>query len=439
MKDSDSVSKTEARERERTMRREKGNLIVSFFSRTRQPGDPLLSLSRGNLSLSDQNKERSTSPLASKSPKHQKGKRETTRTKKTYLQSCLLQRDQSPSRAFAGFVHLPVRPLPDLFELFVALVDRGRVTHGLLNFFFFREYKRFVIFMKREKRDARLLRFFFSRGGFKFFARRHFFLLKIRRRKQKPKKTADFSLPSLGNKMSTTNTNNNVNKFQAAFRAKVERVNETKKKIQTQRTIHGEDEAPEGRGGASGTTKMNAISNEKMMRRRREEGEEKKVALSSSSLPAGFFDEHATARDAKDEEREKRKEEEEKKGGVATTTTRSIDNTQKTVADETSGQEYLKQKEEEERMKREEEEAAIHAKELADEVIADTVAGFDKVDALREKAMEILMKKKKKNKEDGAKKVNWRKGEEKDESSDDDDSDENDDFAWRRKKRKKST
>jgi hypothetical protein len=26
--------------------------------------------------------------------------------------------------------------MPDLFELFVALVDRGRVTHGLLNFFF---------------------------------------------------------------------------------------------------------------------------------------------------------------------------------------------------------------------------------------------------------------------------------------------------------------
>ena len=51
MKDSDSVSKTEARERERTTRGEKGNLIVSFFSRTRQPGDPLLSLSRGNLSL----------------------------------------------------------------------------------------------------------------------------------------------------------------------------------------------------------------------------------------------------------------------------------------------------------------------------------------------------------------------------------------------------
>ena len=47
-----------------------------------------------------------------------------------------------------------------------------------------------------------------------------------------------------------------------------------------------------------------------------------------------------------------------------------------------------------EAMKREEEEAAMHAKELADEVIADTVAGFDKVDALREKAMEILMMKK---------------------------------------------
>ena len=48
-------------------------------------------------------------------------------------------------------------------------------------------------------------------------------------------------------------------------------------------------------------------------------------------------------------------------------------------------------------MKREEEEAAAHAKELADEVIADTVAGFDKVDALREKAMEIMKKKKKNN------------------------------------------
>ena len=292
--------------------------------------------------------------------------------------------------------------------------------------------------MKREKRDSRL-RFFFSLlgsvGGFQIFCSTFFFAQNSTKTEAK---NGRFFSPLFG-KMSTTN-NNNVNKFQAAFRAKVERVNETKKKIQTQRTIHGEDEAPEGRGGASGTTKMNAISNEKMtMRHRREEGEEKKVAPSSSSLPAGFFDEHATARDAKDEEREKRKEEEEKKGGVATTTTRSIDNTQKTVADETSGQEYLKQKEEEERMKREEEEAAMHAKELADEVIADTVAGFDKVDALREKAMEILMMKKKKNKEDGAKKVNWRKGEEKDESSDDDDSDENDDFAWRRKKRKKST
>ena len=75
-------------------------------------------------------------------------------------------------------------------------------------------------------------------------------------------KNGRFFSPLFWKKMSTTN-NNNVNKFQAAFRAKVDRVNETKKKIQTQRTIHGEDEAPEGRGGASGTTKMNAISNER--------------------------------------------------------------------------------------------------------------------------------------------------------------------------------
>ena len=139
MKDSDSVSKTEARESERTTRREKGNLIVSFFSRTRQPGDPLLSLSHGNLSLWSKHRD---PPLCSHQnlPNNKRGRGKPV--KKTYLQSCLLQRDQSPSRAFAGFVHLPVRPLPDLFELFVALVDRGRVTHGLLNFFFWKNVQR---------------------------------------------------------------------------------------------------------------------------------------------------------------------------------------------------------------------------------------------------------------------------------------------------------
>ena len=124
----DSVSKTEAREQ----REERNETFVSFFSRTRQRGDHPLSLSHGNLSLSNQNKERSNTSLrSSQNLPHKRGGKNV---KKTNLQSCLLQRDQSSSRAFAGFVHLPVRPLPDLFELFVALVDRGRVTHGLTSF-----------------------------------------------------------------------------------------------------------------------------------------------------------------------------------------------------------------------------------------------------------------------------------------------------------------
>ena len=165
------------------------------------------------------------------------------------------------------------------------------------------------------------------------------------------------------------------------------------------------------------------------------------------ALPAGFFD-------AANEEQETMKTERKRggdcSGGVGDVRGgfESEKKKQKTAsasantvaADELSGQEYLKQKEEEERMKREEEEAAAHAKELADEVIADTVAGFDKVDALREKAMEIMKKKKNNNKrgDDDAKKVSG-KEEEKEMSSDDDDSDDDDDddFAWRMKKKVK--
>ena len=50
--------------------------------------------------------------------------------KKAHLQSRLLQRHQSPRRSFSRFVYLPVRPLADLLELLVALVDRGCVPHG---------------------------------------------------------------------------------------------------------------------------------------------------------------------------------------------------------------------------------------------------------------------------------------------------------------------
>ena len=71
--------------------------------------------------------------------------------------------------------------------------------------------------------------------------------------------------------MSTTN----VNKFQAAFRAKVDRVNE-KKKIKTQRTIHGEDEAPEEEEALRGRRKMNAFSNEKMMSNLRKKARRRK-------------------------------------------------------------------------------------------------------------------------------------------------------------------
>ena len=136
----DSVSKTEARERESNEKRETKPSSLSVLERDN--GETRFRF-RTATSLSNQNKEIHFSARIKISPTKGGGKN----VKKTYLQSCLLQRDQSPGRAFAGFVHLPVRPLPDLFELFVALVDRGRVTHDGLNFFFryIREYKRFVI------------------------------------------------------------------------------------------------------------------------------------------------------------------------------------------------------------------------------------------------------------------------------------------------------
>ena len=132
----------------RATRREKRNLRLFLFSNETTGRPPAFAFARQPLSLI-KTKRSNTSLLSSQNLPHKRGGKNV---KKTNLQSCLLQRDQSSSRAFAGFVHLPVRPLPDLFELFVALVDRGRVPHGLLNFFFFREYnKRFVIFMKRER------------------------------------------------------------------------------------------------------------------------------------------------------------------------------------------------------------------------------------------------------------------------------------------------
>jgi len=237
--------------------------------------------------------------------------------------------------------------------------------------------------------------------------------------------------------------------FRAAFRAKVERQQQQQRTTNAQRKNSecggfsaGRPSSGEGRDG------MKSIDEEKnshslhVAKRGANDGTEK-------ALPAGFFD---AAKEEQEMMKTERKrggdyngvvdvrggfESEKKKQKTASASANTV------AADELSGQEYLKQKEEEERMKREEEEAAAHAKELADEVIADTVAGFDKVDALREKAMEIMKKKKKNNNnnnnrgDDDAKKVSG-KEEEKEESSDDDDSDDDDDdFAWRMKKKVK--
>ena len=236
--------------------------------------------------------------------------------------------------------------------------------------------------------------------------------------------------------------------FRAAFRAKVERQQHTTNARRKNRSSEC-DEFSAGRpSSGEGRDGMKSIDEEKnsdsllVAKRGANDGTEK-------ALPAGFFD---AAKEEQEMMKTERKrggdyngvvdvrggfESEKKKQKTASASANTV------AADELSGQEYLKQKEEEERMKREEEEAAAHAKELADEVIADTVAGFDKVDALREKAMEIMKKKKKKKKnnnnrgDDDAKKVSG-KEEEKEESSDDDDSDDDDDdFAWRMKKKVK--
>ena len=240
--------------------------------------------------------------------------------------------------------------------------------------------------------------------------------------------------------------------FRAAFRAKVEQQQQQQQHATNAQRKNRSSECGGFSAGRPSSGKgrdgMKSIDEEKnshsllVAKRGANDGTEK-------ALPAGFFD-------AANEEQETMKTERKRggdySGGVGDVRGgfESEKKKQKTAsasantvaADELSGQEYLKQKEEEERMKREEEEAAAHAKELADEVIADTVAGFDKVDALREKAMEIMKKKKKNNNnnnrgDDDAKKVSG-KEEEKEESSDDDDSDDDDDdFAWRMKKKVK--
>ena len=176
----------------RATRREKRNLRLFLFSNETTGRPPAFAFARQPLSLIKTKRDQTLLCSHLKiSPTKGGGKN----VKKTNLQSCLLQRDQSSSRAFAGFVHLPVRPLPDLFELFVALVDRGRVTHGLTSFSDIENRKDVcVIFMKRE----RLLvydEFFFSRAWrvFKFFARK-------RRRKQKPKNGRFFSRALSNNK-----------------------------------------------------------------------------------------------------------------------------------------------------------------------------------------------------------------------------------------------
>ena len=229
-------------------------------------------------------------------------------------------------------------------------------------------------------------------------------------------------------------------KFRAAFRAKVDE--RTRGETTTTTTPSGGGE--EG-FGTRARPLMRVSADDDALRwggkrpRPREETtvqkEGRRDVEKKASLPAGFFDE-ANEEEADGATKKRRSDNADVGGSGGGNKKQKTANT-KTVADETSSQEFLKQKEEEERIKREEEEAAMHAKELADEVIADTVAGFDKVDALRKKAMEV-MKKKKKEGGSGEKNVSQAKKDgDKDDESSDDDSDDDDDFAWRRKKKSK--
>ena len=256
-------------------------------------------------------------------------------------------------------------------------------------------------------------------------------------KKREPPKSFGFSLQKnrdhFCSKMSSL-------KFRAAFRAKVDE--RTRGETTTTTTTPSGEE---GFGTRGRPLMMRVSADDDALRwggkrpRPREETsvqkEGRRDVEKKASLPAGFFDE-ANEEEADGATKKRRSDNADVGGSGGGNKKQKTANT-KTVADETSSQEFLKQKEEEERIKREEEEAAMHAKELADEVIADTVAGFDKVDALRKKAMEV-MKKKKKEGGSGEKNVSQAKKDgDKDDESSDDDSDDDDDFAWRRKKKSK--
>ena len=257
-------------------------------------------------------------------------------------------------------------------------------------------------------------------------------------KKREPPKSFGFSLQKnrdhFCSKMSSL-------KFRAAFRAKVDERTRGETTTTTTTASGGGEEG----FGTRARPLMRVSADDDALRwggkrpRPREETtvqkEGRRDVEKKASLPAGFFDE-ANEEEADGTTKKRRSDNADVGGSGGGNKKQKTANT-KTVADETSSQEFLKQKEEEERIKREEEEAAMHAKELADEVIADTVAGFDKVDALRKKAMEV-MKKKKKEGGSGEKNVSQAKKDgDKDDESSDDDSDDDDDFAWRRKKKSK--
>ena len=257
-------------------------------------------------------------------------------------------------------------------------------------------------------------------------------------KKREPPKSFGFSLQKnrdhFCSKMSSL-------KFRAAFRAKVDERTRGETTTTTTTASGGGEEG----FGTRARPLMRVSADDDALRwggkrpRPREETtvqkEGRRDVEKMASLPAGFFDE-ANEEEADGATKKRRSDNADVGGSGGGNKKQKTANT-KTVADETSSQEFLKQKEEEERIKREEEEAAMHAKELADEVIADTVAGFDKVDALRKKAMEV-MKKKKKEGGSGEKNVSQAKKDgDKDDESSDDDSDDDDDFAWRRKKKSK--
>lgn len=213
-----------------------------------------------------------------------------------------------------------------------------------------------------------------------------------------------------------------MSNFKDAFRAKLQKhrssaiaLKSTKKGVDLSQVISN--------GKPVAVTRVEAEEEEEEERKGGGDG-------GGSSLPEGFFDD---ARKNDDDARMKK--------NVLDRYDKSKNKSTKKISLAVNeGDEFLRQRAEEEMMRENESLAILAAKDVADALILETVAGFDKIDKLREKAemfkkskLESFGKNSAKAKDD-----NEKSGVVADsESESDDDDDDDDDFAWRRKKRKK--